>query len=63
VEYIVSSILRLESAGDDARGELLDEFDRVGILATAGNSSYNEQVIEAGRRSLLEGGMLVGING
>ena len=51
-------MIRLESAPEDRRRELLDEFDRAGILATPGNSSYNERVIEAGRRSILEGGTM-----
>jgi len=59
VEHIVSSIIRLESAPEDHRGELLDEFDRAGIMATPRNSSFNERVIEAGRRSILNGGVQV----
>ena len=61
VDYIVSSMIRLESAPDERRCELLDEFDRAGIMATPRNSSFNERVIEAGRRSILEGGVPVGI--
>ncbi|MGA2594828.1 MAG: Gfo/Idh/MocA family oxidoreductase [Bryobacteraceae bacterium] len=61
VEYIVSCILRLESEPEDGRRGLLDEFDHAGIMATPANSSYNEQVIEAGRRSILDGGRQVGI--
>jgi D-galacturonate reductase len=61
VEYIVSSIIHLESVPEERRGELLDEFDRVGIMATPGNSGYNERVIEAGRRSILNGGVQVEI--
>jgi D-galacturonate reductase len=61
VEYIVSSIIGLESAAEDRRGELLDEIDRAGIIATPANSSYNERVIEAGRRSILSGGVPVEI--
>jgi D-galacturonate reductase len=51
VERIVSSIAQVE-----AHPELLDEIDRAGIIATPGNSSYNEEVIEAGRQSILDGG-------
>ena len=58
VEHIVSSIIRLESEPEDRRGELLDEIDRAGIMATPRNSSYNERVIEAGRQSILDGGTM-----
>jgi len=61
VEYIVSNIIRLDSAPEDRRRELLEEFDRAGIMATPANSSYNEQVVEAGRRSILDGGRQVAI--
>jgi len=61
VDYIVSSMIRLESVPDERRGELLDEFDHAGIMATPRNSSFNERAIEAGRRSILEGGAPVGI--
>jgi len=61
VEYIVSSIIRLESATEDRRAELLGEFDRAGIMATPRNSSYNELVIEAGRQSIGNGGRQVAI--
>lgn len=63
VDYIVSGIIRLESAPDDRRRELLDEFDRAGIMATPRNSSFNELVIEAGRQSILNGGVQVEIPG
>jgi D-galacturonate reductase len=61
VEHIVSSIIRLESEPEERRGQLLDEVDRQGIVATPRNSSYNELVIEAGRQSILDGGRQVGI--
>src|ERR1039458_50377 len=61
VEHIVSSIIRLESAPEGRRGELLDEFDRAGIIATPRNSSYNERAIEAGRQSIVNGGVQVEI--
>ena len=48
IEYLVSSMIR-------------DELDRDGIIATPGNSSYNERVIEAGRHSILNGGVQVDI--
>ncbi|HWD99498.1 MAG TPA: Gfo/Idh/MocA family oxidoreductase [Bryobacteraceae bacterium] len=40
----------------------LAEIDAQGLLATPGNSDYNEQVIEAGRMSLERGGDLVRIS-
>ena len=61
IEHIVSNIIRLESEPEDRRGALLDEFDRAGIMATPANSSYNEKVIEAARRSILAGGRQVEI--
>jgi hypothetical protein len=54
-------MIRVESAPDERRRELLDEFDRAGIMATPRNSSFNERVIEAGRRSIFEGGAQVDI--
>jgi len=61
VEHIIFSIIRVESAPADRRAELLDEIDRAGIVATPGNSSYNERVIEAARQSILNGGVQVDI--
>lgn len=61
VEHIVSSIVRLESAPQNRRADLLGEFDRAGILATPRNSGYNERVIEAGRESIMRGGAPVAI--
>jgi len=58
VEQIVSSVIGIES-----RPELLSEVDRAGIIATAGNSSYNERVIEAGRQSISCGGREVTLEG
>jgi hypothetical protein len=52
-------MIRLESTPAHRRGELLDEFDRAGIIATPRNSIYNERVIEAARRSILNGGAQV----
>lgn len=61
VEHIVSNIIRLESEPEERRLALLDEFDQAGIMATPRNSSYNELVVEAGRRSILNGGRQVDI--
>jgi D-galacturonate reductase len=61
VDAIVSAMLRIEAAPEGRRLELLEEIDCAGLIATPGNSSYNEAVIEAGRRSILDGGREVGI--
>ena len=45
---------RVEAAPDRIR--TLNEIDAEGILATPANNRYNEQVIEAARRSILNGG-------
>ena len=53
VEAIVDACLRVE------RGETtIEEVDAAGILATPANSRYNEHLIEAARRSILNGGTL-----
>jgi len=57
VEYIVTCMTRLQSEPD-----LLAELDRAGIIATPTNSSYNEHVIEAARKSILAGGQQVTIS-
>ena len=60
IEYITKAIARVnnetaglpESKALARRQELLEEYDREGILATPRNSGYNELVIEAGRLSI-----------
>jgi len=60
---------RIEAAtaaltGDAAlarRQELLRDVDQRGLMATAANSSINEQVVEAARASILNGGIPVEI--
>jgi predicted dehydrogenase len=52
IEAIVSAALRVNAEG----AGVLDEIDRAGILATPGNSAYNEKVIEAARESIQSGG-------
>jgi D-galacturonate reductase len=59
VEAIVKACLRVEASAD--RTAALDTIDREGLLATPANSRYNERVIEAARRSLLDGGREVAI--
>jgi D-galacturonate reductase len=56
VEYIVDACIQVE-----AGRVTVAEIDAAGIMATPGNSSYNEQVIEAARESLLHGGKTVTI--
>jgi D-galacturonate reductase len=59
VEFILNAIRRVElKAGNDlaARQKLIQELDESGIMASPGNSGYNELVIEAGRLSLLNEG-------
>jgi D-galacturonate reductase len=59
IEYLFRCCLRVESAAD--RGQAIREIDREGIAATPANSRYNEQVIEAARQSILDGGSMVSI--
>lgn len=53
IEALVDACVRID------RGQAtLDEIDAAGILATPGNSRYNERLIEAARRSILADGRL-----
>ena len=63
IEYILNACMRVEAetGGLDARQKLLREIDAQGIMATPANSSFNEQVIEAARESILNGGREVRI--
>ncbi len=63
VEYIIQTSIRVNAEGANLaeRQRLLREIDAAGIMATPANSSYNEQVIEAARESILNGGRLVEI--
>ncbi len=54
IEYLYRCCLRVEKAAD--RQQAIREIDLEGIVATPANSRYNEQVIEAARRSILNGG-------
>ena len=54
IEYLVRCCVRVESAAD--RAAEIRKIDGEGIVATPANSRYNELVIEAGRRSILNGG-------
>jgi len=53
----VMAAIRVNAEGTRA----LEEIDAAGILATPANSSYNEQVIEAGRESIRNGGREVAV--
>jgi D-galacturonate reductase len=59
IEYLFRCCLRVEAAPDRRRE--LQEIDREGIAATPANSHYNDQVIEAARRSILNGGVTVSV--
>jgi predicted dehydrogenase len=61
VAYIVNQCIEVESADPAARAAMLRRIDESGIMATPANSSYNELVIEAGRKSILDGGREVEI--
>jgi D-galacturonate reductase len=56
IEALVRAATRVEEGS-----VTLDEIDAAGIIATAGNSGFNDQVIEAGRQSIRNGGQLVEI--
>jgi len=63
VEYIIRACCRasaIESLAE--RRALISRLDAEGIMATPANSSYNELVIEAGRKSVLAGGREVVID-
>ncbi len=59
LEHIVSSVIRVARERDlPAHQRMLKEIDEAGIIATPANSAYNELVVEAGRRSILNGGSM-----
>jgi len=63
VEYIIRACRRAGQVKSLAeRQSLLKQYDAEGIMATPLNSSYNELVIEAGRKSILAGGREVVID-
>lgn len=63
VGYGFRSIERIVEAcrGVEEDPRLLSEFDREGIVATPANSRHNERVIEAARKSILNGGQDVNL--
>ncbi len=63
VEHILNAGREVSQIGDLAKRQAwLKKVDEEGILATPLNSSYNELVIEAGRKSILSGGREVQIS-
>lgn len=63
VEYIIHACRKAGAIDDLAeRQKLIDRYDAEGIMATPTNSSYNELVVEAGRKSILSGGREVAID-
>jgi D-galacturonate reductase len=62
VEYILRACRQVSLVAELAdRQKMLQQYDAEGIMATPLNSSYNELVIEAGRKSILSGGREVEI--
>jgi D-galacturonate reductase len=55
IEHIVRACIEVERSSN--RAEVLRRIDEEALLATPANSRYNEQVIEAGRKSILQGGV------
>ena len=63
VSYIINACRKAAATDDLAeRQKLIKRFDDEGIMATPANSSYNELVVEAGRKSILSGGREVAID-
>ena len=62
IEQLITSASRVAAVTDlAARQDLLLEIDAAGWHATPANSFYNELVVEAGRKSILNGGKRVDI--
>lgn len=70
IQAIVETVVQVEQAGEgqlprqglEARQCAIRQVDEKGIIATPANSSINERVVEAGRRSILQEGMPVAID-
>ena len=54
IEQLIAAAIRVEDGS-----ATLDQIDAAGLLATPSNSAYNEQVIEAARESIQNGGRQV----
>ncbi len=62
-EYIIRACKQAGDMGElDQRQAYVKQLDDEGIMATPSNSSYNELVIEAARKSILAGGREVTID-
>src|SRR6476469_5111532 len=62
VEFILANCMRVAAEPDLSRRQsMLRELDEQGIMATPGNSSYNERLLEAARKSILNGGVQVAV--
>ncbi len=62
-EYIIRACRQAGMIDDiSERRKLVKRFDDEGIMATPANSSYNELVVQAARKSILAGGREVLIN-
>jgi predicted dehydrogenase len=63
VEYILDSCMRVAAESDLARRRaMLRDLAAQGIMATPGNSSYNERLLQAARESILNGGAQVEVS-
>ena len=63
VEYILRACREAAGLADlTERRKLIRRYDEESVMATPANSSYNELVIEAGRKSILSGGREVVID-
>ncbi len=60
IEALLRGAMRVEAASDHERE--LRAIDDQGLIATPANSRYNEAVIEAARRSILNNGELVEVS-
>jgi D-galacturonate reductase len=60
IEYLYRCCLKVENAAD--RQQTIREIDAEAIAATPANSRYNEQVIEAARKSIQENGRQVSVS-
>lgn len=62
VEFLVKACLAVAQEPDTAARQLrIHEYEQAAVIATPGNSAYNELVVEAGRLSLANHGRMVHI--
>ena len=64
VRRIVEEAIRVERQASslEQRRQIIAGIERGGLLATPANSRYNEAVCEAARKSIRNGGELVGFS-